>query len=268
MWTMFDGFTAYQITILVISAALIGINKTALPGIGILPVVLLAMSFESRMSTGLQLGMLAMTDILAVIYYRRHADWKILLRLLPSGVAGLALGSLILWGMQALPGCLEEGSAMHRILSDEDLVMRRLIGFLVLLMLVGNFLRARIAPDRIPSGPLASAGYGVALGVCTQLANAAGPVSAIYLLAMKLPKNAYMGCTAWLFLILNWIKLPLFVFEGRITMQSIQLDLMMLPVLIVFGIIGVHLLKKLSQKLFNGIVEILALAATIKLLFF
>ena len=34
-------FSTFQITILCISALLIGVNKTALPGIGILPVVLL-----------------------------------------------------------------------------------------------------------------------------------------------------------------------------------------------------------------------------------
>ena len=76
---MFDIFMALeplQMTALIIGAVLIGINKTAIPGLGVLPVVMLAMTFETQMSTGLQLGMLAMADIIAVSYYRRHADWK------------------------------------------------------------------------------------------------------------------------------------------------------------------------------------------------
>ena len=85
-------FSTFQIVILCISALMIGINKTALPGIGILPVVLLANSFDARLSTGMQLLMLAWADIMAVIYFRRSADWKLILRLLPWSLSGLAIG--------------------------------------------------------------------------------------------------------------------------------------------------------------------------------
>ena len=81
--------------VLCLAAFLIGINKTAVPGIGLLPVILLASTFETRLSTGLQLGMLALADIMAVAWYHRHADWKILLRLLPWALAGIAVGSAI-----------------------------------------------------------------------------------------------------------------------------------------------------------------------------
>ena len=75
MFDILNHFTMLQIGTLMISAILIGINKTAIPGIGVLPVVLLTMAFEGRLSTGLQLIMLAMADLIAVAYYRRNADW-------------------------------------------------------------------------------------------------------------------------------------------------------------------------------------------------
>ena len=83
MLDVISALEPVQLTVLIIGAILIGINKTAIPGLGVLPVVMLTMTFETRMSTGLQLGMLAMADIIAVVYYRRNADWKIVLRLLP-----------------------------------------------------------------------------------------------------------------------------------------------------------------------------------------
>ncbi len=252
MFAFLNDYSALQLTMLVLAAVLIGLNKTAMPGLGILPVVILAAFFPTRLSTGLQLGMLAMTDILAVAYYRRHADWKILLRLFPGALAGLAVGSLIL----------------HLIPPDNDLVMRRLIGIIVLLLVIGNFIRKRLDPERIPSGKMAAGVYGVLLGACTQLANAAGPVSAIYFLTMRLPKEQYMGCTAWFFLMLNWIKVPIFAMEHRITMESIRLDLLMLPILLLSGIAGIYLFKKMPRALFEGIVQTLVLAATVKLLFF
>lgn len=167
---LFNEFTFLQILTLIVSAVLIGINKTAIPGIGVLPVVLLTMAFPARLSTGLQLIMLAMTDLLAVAWYRRHADWKIVLRLLPWAFAGLALGS---WTL--------------RYISDE--AMRPLLGAIVLILAALNVLRARLAPEKIPSGSAVAAACGVTLGFTTQVANAAGPVAAIYFLAMKLPKE-------------------------------------------------------------------------------
>ncbi len=250
---MFDIFTTLeplQITVLIIGAILIGINKTAIPGLGVLPVVMLAMSFETQMSTGLQLGMLAMADIIAVIYYRRHADWKIVLRLLPWALVGLGVGSLLL----------------NFVIPPSGNVMRRVIGCIVLALMVISFIHKRLKPDQIPSGKGIAAFFGMLMGTTTQLANAAGPVSSIYFLAMKLPKDKYLGCCAWYFLILNWIKLPIFVAEGRITWRSFQLDLCMIPFLIAGGALGILLLRKLPQKIFEAVIQVLVVVAAIRLL--
>lgn len=245
---LFNEFTFLQILTLIVSAVLIGINKTAIPGIGVLPVVLLTMAFPARLSTGLQLIMLAMTDLLAVAWYRRHADWKIVLRLLPWAFAGLALGS---WTL--------------RYISDE--AMRPLLGAIVLILAALNVLRARLAPEKIPSGSAVAAPCGVTLGFTTQVANAAGPVAAIYFLAMKLPKEKYMGCSAWFFLIINWTKLPIFLWEGRITMEALKIDLMMIPFLLIGAALGILLLSRMPQKLFENIIQVLVVLTAIKLFF-
>ena len=245
---LFNEFTFLQILTLIVSAVLIGINKTAIPGIGVLPVVLLTMAFPARLSTGLQLIMLAMTDLLAVAWYRRHADWKIVLRLLPWAFAGLALGS---WTL--------------RYISDE--AMRPLLGAIVLILAALNVLRARLAPEKIPSGSAVAAACGVTLGFTTQVANAAGPVAAIYFLAMKLPKEKYMGCSAWFFLIINWTKLPIFLWEGRITMEALKIDLMMIPFLLIGAALGILLLSRMPQKLFENIIQVLVVLTAIKLFF-
>ncbi len=245
---LFNEFTFLQMLTLIVSAVLIGINKTAIPGIGVLPVVLLTMAFPARLSTGLQLIMLAMTDLLAVAWYRRHADWKIVLRLLPWAFAGLALGS---WTL--------------RYVSDE--AMRPLLGAIVLILAALNLLRARLAPEKIPSGSAVAATCGVTLGFTTQVANAAGPVAAIYFLAMKLPKEKYMGCSAWFFLIINWTKLPIFLWEGRITMEALKIDLVMIPFLLIGAALGILLLSKMPQKLFENIIQVLVVATAIKLFF-
>jgi uncharacterized membrane protein YfcA len=249
MLEVFNSLSGLQWLTLIIAALLIGINKTAIPGLGVLPVVMLTLIFEPMMSTGVQLGMLALADLIAVAYYRKQADWRILLRLLPWALSGIALGSVIL----------------HFMPMDAT-VMKRTIGGIVLALMVLNFIRKSLAPEKIPSGVAWSGFYGILLGSTTQLANAAGPISSIYFLAMKLPKEKYLGCCAWFFLILNWIKVPVFAFEGRVTVESVWLDIFMLPFLIAGGVLGIVLLKKLPQKIFETVVQLLVVIASLRLL--
>ena len=160
MFDILNHFTMLQIGTLMISAILIGINKTAIPGIGVLPVVLLTMAFEGRLSTGLQLIMLAMADLIAVAYYRRNADWKIVLRLLPWAWAGLAIGSFIL----------------HVIPEDNDRIMRMIIGGIVLVLALLNYIRSRLPQEKIPTGPAAFAIWVVTPSSVPHPAETARPV--------------------------------------------------------------------------------------------
>ena len=85
---------------------------------------------------------------------------------------------------------------------------------------------------------------------------------------MKFDKARYMGTAAWFFLIVNWIKVPIFAIEGRITLQSVIVDLALIPVMVVGAILGILLFKKIPQKVFDGIIQVFVLFAAIKLLFF
>ena len=60
--------------------------------------------------------------------------------------------------------------------------------------------------------------------------------------------------------------MPVFAFEGRVTVESVWLDIFMLPFLIAGGVLGIVLLKKLPQKIFENIIQILVVIAAIRLL--
>ena len=88
----------------------------------------------------------------------------------------------------------------------------------------------------------------------------------VYLLATRLPKYEFIGTIAWFFLIINWLKIPIFASEGRITLETISADIVMLPLIAVGAFAGVLILRKIPAKWFELIVQILAAAAAIKLL--
>ena len=89
---------------LAVGAVMIGVSKTGIPGIGILAIVLIAGVVPARASTGLVLPMLILADIFAVTYYRRHAVWRHLTRMLPFAVAGVLAGSLA-WAASTTRSC-------------------------------------------------------------------------------------------------------------------------------------------------------------------
>ena len=91
---MIETLTYMQWAVIVLSALSVGMSKTGVQGIMLMIVPLLAMAFGAKESTGIILPMLCMADIMAVVYYKRIADWKIVAKLLPTAILGffLAIG--------------------------------------------------------------------------------------------------------------------------------------------------------------------------------
>ena len=249
--TCFPGMTAFQLTILIVSALLVGVNKSGIPGLGMLPVILLALAFDRDpgFATGVMLLMICAGDIFAVSYYRKNADWKIVVRLLPYTMLGLALGFVTL-------------RFLHR---PEHL--RMMIGWIILLLAAVHLVRvAFFKHAAVPSHWAFSAVVGLTAGFTTQVANAAGPVMALYLLSMKLPKDRYVGTCAWFFMIMNWTKLPVFCFEGRVTPAALRAVLPVLPLIVIGAVLGVLFVKRAPQKFFEAVVEVIVIVSAVKLL--
>ena len=246
--SQFSDLSTVHWLILGLSAFLIGISKTGVPGLGILVVPLAAAVFPSKASTGLILPMLVIGDIFAVAYYKRHAVWSHLVRLIPWAMIGIVLGAL----------------AMGKI---NDVQLRPVIGGIVLLILIVGYWRNRQRDegDRIPTQWWFAALIGLFAGTTTMLANAAGPIMAIYLIAMQLPKHEYLGTGAWYFLLMNCFKIPFSAGQGLITEQSLFINLANTPILLAGAVAGIFIIKYIPEKLFKEVVQILAALAAIYL---
>ena len=69
---------------------------------------------------------------------------------------------------------------------------------------------------------------GLAAGFTTMLGNLAGAFANIYFLAMRLPKNNFIGTAAWVFLVINFFKLPFQAFYWHnITGATLYVDLLL-----------------------------------------
>lgn len=251
-----SSLTPGQWALAVIAALLVGCSKTGLPGIGVLQVPLFAAAFPAKLSVGALLPLLIVGDIFAVCWYRRHAQWEQLWRLFPWVVPGLILGGLVLW--------LVEGWAFAGLAGDG--LFKMLIGLVVLVMLVIMLVQRRLGSSFAPKHPILVGGTGAGAGFATTLANAAGPIMTLYLAGMRFSKEQFMGTNAWFFLILNLVKVPIFITvsllrpaQPMMTTTTLVLDLILAPLVIVGVFIGRWLLPRISQRVFYA--TVLALAA-------
>ena len=84
--------TPLEWTLIGVSALLIGMTKAGLMGAAMAAIPIMANIFGAQLSVGVILPMLIAADVIAVIYYRRHADWGVVVRLLPWALAGIIIG--------------------------------------------------------------------------------------------------------------------------------------------------------------------------------
>lgn len=238
----------WQWALAVVGALLVGVSKTGIAGLGMLFVVIFAQIMPARQATGIVLPLLICGDLVAVASYRQHAQWRFLWRLFPWAAAGVLAGYF----------------ALGRI---NDRQAKVLIGVIILALLAVHLARRRgLVKDEGEHGWWFAPTIGVLAGFTTLVANAAGPLMVIYLLAMRLPKMEFVGTGAVFFLLLNWFKVPFMVHLGLINTASFAINLWLAPAVLAGALLGRLVLGRINQKLFENLALALAAAAGVKLL--
>ena len=247
---MLAGLDTNIILILVLSALITGMAKTGISGLGLVSVPILALAFGARESTGVLLPMLVIADIYAVIYYHRSAQWKFIIKILPPAIIGIVAA--------IITGKLISAQQFRFLLSTVVLAM-------IIVMILKDIGKKR---DKIPDNWWFAGIMGLIGGFATMIGNAAGPVFIVYLLAMRLPKNHFIGTGAWFYLILNLFKIPFHIFIWEtISWQTFQYNLAILPVIIAGGWLGVKLVKLFPEKVYRWFVVVTTCLSAVFLLF-
>lgn len=238
-----------QWILLAVCALFVGMSKVGIAGISMFYIPVLALIFGGKTSTGILLPMLMMADIFGVAYYHRHAEWKHLAKLLPWAFVGIGIG---LW--------------VGKVVNDEW--FKNIIAVLVFAG-VGIMLwrEKQNRTDLFPHTWWFAAIMGVMGGFATMIGNVAGPIFAIYMLAMNLPKNAFIGTGAWFFLIVNFFKFPLQVWVwNNIGWKTIITDLIMLPVIALGAFLGIWIVRKIPDKTYRTFIIIVTVLSAFLLL--
>lgn len=241
--------TPVQWLLAIIAATGLGIGKAGFAGMSMLHVLIFAFLFGARQSTGVVLPMLLIGDVGAVTAFHQHARWDYVRRMLPPACLGVAIGAWLIGR-----------------LSDE--AFKPLIGWIVLGLCVLQVGR-RQRPQwfgKVPHTRSFAWGMGLLAGATTMLANAAGPVMALYCLAVGLPKFELVGTSSWFFFIINAFKVPFSVALGLIHGRTILLNLVLVPAVIAGLFFGRWMVGRLPQRVFDSLLLAFSAVAALRLI--
>ncbi|WP_372944557.1 sulfite exporter TauE/SafE family protein [Muriicola sp.] len=232
-----------------IASVVLGISKSGIKGIAVIIITLMALAFGARASTGLLVPLFVVGDIFAVIYYNKHARWHYIRRFLPWMMSGVVIGVIL-----------------GNDLPEETFKIWMVVVILgsVAMMTWWDLRRSKVVPTH-----WSFAGFmGVLAGITTMIGNLAGAFSNIFFLAMRLPKNEFIGTAAWVFFFINLFKLPFHILVWEtITPETLLVNAKLLPGVALGLFLGVRLVRVIREGFYRKMILLLtALGALILLL--
>ena len=230
-------------------AFLLGVSKSGIKGIAALIVTGFALTYGAKTSTGVLMPLLLVGDVFAITYYKRHVQWNHIIKLMPWMVLGVLIG--VIGGSYISDNLFKYGMAG------------------IILLSVGLMYYWENKKDKtIPSHWTFGGSMGLLAGFTTMIGNLAGAFSNIYFLAMRLPKNNFIGTAAWLFFLINSFKVPFHIWSWEtINSKSIFISFQLVPFVLIGLVTGVFLVKKIENDSYRKLILLFTAIGGIAILF-
>lgn len=231
-------------------ALLIGLSKGGLGGtMGTLAAPLLALVLPTDQVIGLLLPILMFADVFAVAFHWRHWNRRLVVLLVPGSVIGVTIGTYFITNVPT-----------------ETLQM--LLGIIILLFALYKLLEKRLLhwlvyQPRSWHGVLA----GTVAGFSSALAHTGGPPISIYLLYQNVTPRVFIATSALFFAILNWIKVPYYLYADLFDVDLLRQMAWMLPVVFVGVWLGRRAVGKINAQAYEQLILVLLIVSALLLIF-
>jgi hypothetical protein len=190
-----DQNAVYIAIVIAILGFMIGFAKGGFGGLGALLTPILALVLPVALAVGVLLPMLMVGDAFALYMYWKEWDLDLVKRMLPAGIVGALVGTVLL---SSIP---PNG-------------LRIVLGVFVLVVVAYKLLSDRIQAIRYAPRPWHAPAAGLLAGVASGMFNSGGPAFSSYLLLQKLKARPFIATSAIFFALLNVIKVPGFLYTG------------------------------------------------------
>jgi uncharacterized protein len=239
------------VLIVIISVAfMISLSKGGLGGmLGALATPMMALAMPANQVLGLLLPILLLADVFAIALHWRKWNRRLVWRLTPGAVIGVTIGTFFIANAPA--DVLKIGLAVIALL------------FVIYKLIEKRILASLKYQERNWHGWLA----GTAAGFASSLAHSGGPPIAIYLMLQDVTPNVFVATSVLFFAILNWIKVPYYLYIHLFDFQRLWQIAWIAPIVPLGAWLGCWMATKISKEVFDGIIVAL-LAVTALLLIF
>ncbi|MFC3684234.1 sulfite exporter TauE/SafE family protein [Hydrogenophaga luteola] len=226
---------------------LLGVSKSGFgAGFGSLAVPMMALAVTVPQAAAILMPVLLVMDLLGMAAFRKDVDRALLKFLLPFGLAGIALGTLL-----------------FRVLDAR--VVAGVVGLVTLLFLAQRLLfppRADSPPPPKWLGALLTA----TSGFTSFIAHAGGPPINAYVIPLKLRPVLFTGTMAFFFFFINLSKWVPYAWLGLLDWRNMATSLALLPFAPVGVWVGVRIAHRINQVLFYRMVYAGMFLTAVKLL--
>ena len=229
----------------------VGVAKAGFGGmIGALAMPMVAAVSDIVTAIAVLLPTYVAIDLVVAWLYRREVRWDILVPMATAGVLGVAVGGIAFQALdprilQVMLGCLSIWGAVQFALR------RRRTGPLPPLPDPRNWPRAL--------------GWGGTSGALSYVLAADAPAQ-FYLLPFRLAPAMHVAILVWFFAVVNWAKLPVMVGLGYITLDTLKLSVLFVPVMPLGIWVGKRINDRIPKEPFYIIVHILLLVLGVYLI--
>jgi len=236
-----------------LSAMLFSAAKAGFGGaIGLLatPVMVYACGDNAKLAAAIMLPLLIVADQVALVSWWGKWNLRVVGLLLPGAVAGIAAGAAAFAWMRHL----EQSGASD--VANAGLML--IIGVISLaFVLIQGFRALRAGPPAFRPVLWQGTCFGAAAGFTSCLAHGAGPITAMYLLPQKLPKEQFVASTVLYYWINNLLKVPVYILLGRMAADAVTASVLLVPAVVAGTLLGLALHKRVNQRHFSVVVYVL-----------
>ena len=226
---------------------IVGISKSGFGvGFGSLAVPLMALTVTVPQAAALMMPLLFLIDVLGLRFFKKDFDKKLLIFMLPFGLLGTVIGTLLFKHMsaQAVAGC---------------------VGFFTLLFLAQRLL---FAPK--PDSPLPPRWLGAGLvtlsGFTSFIAHAGGPPMNAFAIPLKLKPVVFAATLSYFFFVINLSKWIPYAYLGLLDWRNFWTSVVLMPLAALGVWIGQNMARRISPVLFYRLVYTGMFLSGVKLL--
>ena len=210
---------------------LLGISKSGFgAGFGSLAVPLMAFAITVPQAAAILMPVLLLMDLLGMAAFRKDFDPALLRFLVPFGLVGTVIGTLL-----------------FKVLNAQ--AVAAIVGAFTLLFLAQRLLFPP-RPGSAPPPKWLGALLAVTSGFTSFVAHAGGPPINAYVIPLRLSPVKFTATMAFFFFVVNLSKWIPYAWLGLLDMRNLSTSLVLLPLAPVGVWAGVRIARHISQRVF------------------